>query len=64
MKAAWRPENWKNPNSPIIVVSSDGGDPSAFSAYEAGADAMLNALKETGHQVRDYGVIIFIPNLV
>ena len=43
-----------------LVVGSEGGDQSAFSAYEAGVDAMLNglketlnAMKETGSQVKD-----------
>jgi len=50
----WRPENWKNPNRLEIVMSAQGGDPSAFSAYETGADAMLEALAKAsgGYQIR------------
>ena len=51
----WRPDGWKNPNGIELVRGhfSDGReyvhDPEPeHDAYEAGADAMLEALKKTG----------------
>ena len=41
----WRPEGWGNPNTAAI----EGGDtdaPFRFKEYEAGADAMLAALRD------------------
>jgi len=38
-----RPENWKNPHYNGVI-----GWPYTFDAYEAGADAMLKALRKEG----------------
>ncbi len=40
----FRPKGWRNPYRLEIVNSSVGGNPTAFSAFEAGADAMLEVL--------------------
>ena len=40
----WRPKDWGNPNRIEIVNSSEGGEPTAYSAYEVGADAMLQGV--------------------
>jgi hypothetical protein len=68
----WRPENWKNPYSPDL-----GGCQHA-AIYEAGASAMLDALrrmgdrkhhKDWGHLINnlptivdDDGITVFIPD--
>jgi hypothetical protein len=85
----WRPEGWKNPYSSTIVIegckatgelsSSQGGFVSSTSeqermAFEAGADAMLEGLKQKGawmtpEQMKvlapdrkyPYGYLVFIP---
>ena len=44
----WRPKNWKNPNH---LKDTDGdyyNQYPEFAIYEAGADAMLEALKDGG----------------
>ena len=49
----WRPSGWVNPNK-ILTINPvpEGSDPTAFTAYEEGADAMLKAIKEhLGEQV-------------
>lgn len=84
---AWRPEEWKNPYINTIegckatgdLVSSQGGFISSTTqqehmAFEAGADAMLEALKQKGawmtpEQMKilapdrkyPYGHLVFIP---
>jgi hypothetical protein len=60
----WRPEGWNNPHSVALQ----------FDAFEAGADAILKALKEKGawmtpEQMKllapdckyPFGYIVFIP---
>ncbi len=47
----WRPAGWTNPNRLQIIGTSQGGDPTPFSAFEEGADAMLEALKKHGSRV-------------
>ena len=60
----WRPEGWENPHSVALQ----------FDAFEAGADTMLDALKEKGAWMTPgqmkllapdrkypYGYIVFIP---
>jgi len=47
----WRPEGWKNPE--IL-----GG---YFATFEAGADAMLKALRETGFKTPK-GISVIIPD--
>lgn len=43
----WRPEGWKKNPYPQRTIFADGYDPSEWQnpAFEAGADAMLEALK-------------------
>ena len=67
----WRPEDLKNPFSPAaITVRNVFGDKpiSHYEAFEYGADAMLEALREKGLKVTNFGdlpqgkgLIIFIP---
>ena len=65
----WRPEGWENPHTQL-----GPGFDLAHTAFEAGADAMLKALKEKGvwmtpEQMKllapdrkyPYGHIVFIP---
>ena len=41
----YRPLGWRNPNKILIINPvPKGSDPTAFTAYEEGADAMLEAL--------------------
>jgi len=49
----WRPSGWVNPNKvSVINPVPEGSDPTAFTAYEEGADAMLKAIAENiGEQV-------------
>ena len=45
----WRPGEWGNPyNILIINPIPENADSTAFTAFEAGADALLEALKGTG----------------
>jgi hypothetical protein len=47
----WRPESWDNPYGNLdtdIFGSPSIGEKIKFEAYEAGADAMLGALREQG----------------
>ena len=38
-----RPFNWKNPNNILIIEPvSKGSDPTAYTAFENGADALLS----------------------
>lgn len=68
----WRPEGWKNPHSPDGSGTFLPSDPDQI--FEAGADAILKALKEKGawmtpEQMRllapdrkyPYGHLVFIP---
>lgn len=61
---SWRPEGWKNPHTDL-----------ASATFEAGADAILEALKEKGvfmtpQQMKvlaperkyPYGYLVFIPD--
>lgn len=55
----WRPENWGNPYAPADYPSG------VVSAYEAGADAMLEALRRGGTAERQLGRdgwLVFIPD--
>jgi len=49
---SWRPEGWKNRFS--IASGADPADGERFIDYEAGADAMLGALKKRGIDLRVY----------
>ena len=49
----WRPDGWINPNNvSVINPVPEGSDPTAFTAYEAGADAMLEGLKKAPRATR------------
>ncbi len=73
-KQEWRPKGWRNPYRIEIVNSSLGGDSTAFSAYEAGADAILEELRKLGVDNATYihganlvspkGKWVFIPDEV
>ena len=65
----WRPEGWENPHSNL-----GPGFDLAHTAFEAGADAMLEALKKKGAWMTPeqltllapdrqypYGYLVFIP---
>lgn len=60
MNTKWRPKGWNNPNRIVFVQGSENGDPTAFSAYEAGADAILEALGKSS--LKGKGIIVFIPD--
>jgi len=67
----WRPEGWKNP-----YMGKVGGD--LGNVYQAGADAMLEAIKQTGehysqvdapyktiavlNHIKQSGWLVFIPD--
>ncbi len=57
----WRPKDWKNPH--IGNCCPEGGcETCEIDAYEAGADAMLEALrKQGGHTINEQGVGVFPP---
>jgi len=68
--AEWRPEGWENPHSNL-----GPGFDLAYTAFEAGAEAMLEALKKKGalmtpEQMKliapdrqyPYGYLVFIPD--
>jgi len=49
----WRPEKWKNPNEEYYHLITDlpmTVQDAEYEAYEAGADAMLKALKCNGKE--------------
>ncbi len=49
--AEWRPEGWENPHHAKVKAGKGNGKDMAFSlAYEAGADAMLAALRGKRHE--------------
>ncbi len=66
-----RPKDWKNPYRPSKFVSG-GPDWQKERAYEAGADAMLEALRKNEITVPDFihfrtygkkeGRVVLIPN--
>lgn len=76
----WRPEGWKNPNEKNVLeaayLSAEMNTALiAKQQFEAGADAMLGALKEKGawmtpEQMKllapdrkyPYGYLVFIPD--
>ena len=54
-KKAWRPSGWENPYEGGIKVSVSGLDVvnvHSDAIFEAGADAMLEALRKQGTQVK------------
>lgn len=72
----WRPDDWKNPHTPMqknrFVDLADAWfrdiSDKRHRAYEAGADAMLEALRKGATRVNNIGdvpkgkgVIVFIP---
>ena len=62
----WRPENWENP-FPLTEVPESfppGGAVHKNLLYEAGATAMLEALRETGvpHEEKDPYMKLNHPN--
>lgn len=55
----WRPKNWKNPYESESLVHENGSpvdiEPYEAGAYEAGADAMLDAIWNEGIPIADIG---------
>lgn len=45
---SWRPDNWPKIKQSILPLRMESLDPAPFKLIEAGADAMLKALKEQG----------------
>jgi len=80
----WRPEDWNPDYTITLLEDANSGDVAQYtnvivkSAYEAGADAMLEALKELGkyyndveapcktiavlQEIKERGWLVFIPD--
>ena len=59
----YRPKGWKNPSKPLGNVLNNA----MYNSYEAGADAMLEALRADGSDVPEgltnrKGKLVFIPD--
>lgn len=53
----WRHKGWKTPYDPIVRVKE-------YLAFEAGADAMLEALKEEGEHLPEGFRVIYFPTVM
>lgn len=56
--AKWRPEEWSNPYPKTIVDECSGIEVNSgkYPIFEAGADAMLKALRKRGKHITGHGV--------
>lgn len=67
----WRPNNWKNPYSeslarieqqPMVAPHLHNEFSTARTAYEAGADTILEALREMGYKYFEGVTVVQIPD--